>query len=78
MRVVKPLCCRFDRVDIADEVGDRHVGGRKFFAESRIPLNPFDLCRVAVFCNCVRPKFAHRSEGIIVDLASLNDWDVFV
>ena len=41
----------FDRIDVADDVGDGHVGSGKFFHETRIAIDPVDRCFVAVKLN---------------------------
>ena len=40
--------CRFDRVNVADDVGNRYVGRGEFFDKTIVARYPVNLCFVAV------------------------------
>ena len=44
---------RFDRIDVADDVGDGHVGRREFFDKTRIAIDPIDRRCVAVSASSI-------------------------
>ena len=68
----------FDRVDLADEVGDRRVGRRQFLAEARFTVHPFDRGVVAVLTHQIAGVLRHRVIGIVVDLGSGDHRQPFV
>src|SRR6266496_2749777 len=63
----------FDWIHVADDVGDRHVGGREFFYESRVALYPGDRCRVLMQLNRLPAVGADRMKRIVVDLRPGDD-----
>jgi len=68
----------FDRIDITDDVGDRHVGSRKLLDESIVAMYPVDLRLVAVQIDQLTPVRAQWSEWIVVDLGAGDDRDLFI
>ena len=67
-----------DRVDLADEVRDRDVGGGQLFAVAGLAADPADLDRVAVPLDQVEAAPADGTEGMIVDLAARDHGHEFV
>ena len=78
MGIVQALRRRLDRVDVADKVGDGHVGRRQLLAVSPAPVDPFDGCLVAAFADQVHGGFADRLIRVVVDLAPLDHRDIFI
>src|SRR5204863_4176096 len=73
-----PAFCGFYRIDIADYVGDRHIGRGKFFDKTVIPMYPIDLCFVSVNFERLAAIRAQRSKRIVVYFASGNDRNLIV
>src|SRR5438132_11314319 len=69
---VTALRC-LNRIHVADDVGDRHVGGCEFFYKSRIAFYPGDRRRVLMQFNRLTAERADRTERIIVDLRAGDD-----
>ena len=67
-----------DGVDLADEVGDRRVGGGELLAEALVAVDPFDRGGVAVLGDEVAGVAGHGMLGIVVDLAAGDDRDPVV
>src|SRR5437867_4856956 len=63
----------FDWIHVADNVGDRHIGGREFFYESRVALYPGDRCRVLMQLNRLTAVGADRMKRIVVNLGPGDD-----
>ena len=59
-----------DRVDLADEVGDRRVGGGQLLAEAVVAVHPVDRRVVALLGDEVAGVARHRVVRVVVDLAS--------
>src|SRR5262245_35558145 len=59
---------RLDRVNVADDVRDGHVGRRQLFNISRVTINPVNRRIVALFGDYLFAVSADRMERIIVDL----------
>ena len=59
-----------DRVDLADEIGDRDVGRRELLAVSLVARQPHELHRIAVVRDAVLARGADRLERVVVDLAA--------
>ena len=62
-----------DHVDLADQVGDRHVGRGEFFMITVVGADPCDRRAVALLGDQVAGKFRHRLEGIVVDFRAGDD-----
>ena len=60
MSVMETLRCGLDRIDVADQVGDRDVGRRKLFAVPLTPVDPLDGRRVAAALTMIQAELAHR------------------
>ena len=75
---MKSLCRRFDRIDIADEIGNRYVGCGKLFAEPRIVVQPFDFRCIAALTHEIGTAFTNGRVGIVVNLASFDDRNIFI
>ena len=72
VREVAPLG-DFDRIDLADQIGDGNVGSRELFAVTRIAVDPRDRKIIAHFVELLAADAADRFVRIVVDLAALND-----
>src|SRR5438552_2789714 len=59
-----------DRVDLADEVGDRDVGRRQLLAVAAVARDPDDLGRGVLLGEPRAAGAADRREGVVVDLAA--------
>jgi len=68
----------FDRIDVANDVGDRNVGCREFFYESVVPVNPIDLGLVAMQFDLPPAVSAQRLKRVVIDLRSGDDRDLRV
>ena len=62
-----------DRVDLADQVGDRDVWRRELLAISPVAADPRDRHRVSILGDEVETAPADRVVGVIVDLAPGDD-----
>ncbi len=62
-----------DRIYVADDVGDSHVGRRQLFDKTRVARNPADMSRVAMQFDHLSPVSANRLKGIVVDFRTGND-----
>ena len=62
-----------DRVDLADEVGDRRVGCRQLLAEAVVAVHPRDRRVLAVLGHEVAGVAGDGRVGIVVDLAAGDD-----
>src|SRR6267378_3041065 len=60
----------FDRVDLADEIGDRDVRRRELLAVALVAQQPHELDRIAVVGDAVFARGADRLERIVVDLTA--------
>ena len=78
VRQEMPAPRRLDRIDVADDVGDRHVRGRELLDEPQLARQPGDRRRVAALGDQLPPVFGDRIEGIIVDLAARDDRNLLV
>ena len=70
--------CRLDRIDVADDVGNRHVGRREFFDKASVAIHPVDLGRVAVKLDLLSAVSAQRCERIVVYFRAGDDRDLVV
>ena len=62
-----------DRVDLADEVGDRGVGCRELLAEPPLAVHPLDRGLVAALGDEHAGVVRDRVVGVVVDLAPRDD-----
>ncbi len=62
-----------DRVDFADEVGNRRIGGRQLFAITGGAVNPRDRGVVAEFQHQILGVLGNRVVGIVEDLGADHD-----
>ena len=62
-----------DRVDLADEVGDRRVGRGQLLAEAVVAVHPLDRRVVAVLGDEVAGVLRHRAVRVVVDLGAGDD-----
>ena len=67
-----------DRIDLADEVGDRDVRGGQLLSVSAIPGQPVDGRAVAVPVDDGSSSRADRRRRIVVELAPADDGQPFV
>ena len=59
-----------DRIDLADEVGDRDVRGRELLAVAAVAGDPADLGLVPALGDGLTAGLADRRERVVVDLAA--------
>ena len=50
----------FDRVNVADNVGNRHIRRRELFDKTLFAIDPVNLCFVAVQFDLLAPERAQR------------------
>ncbi len=62
-----------DRVDLADQIGDRRVGRRELLAVATIAVNPLDRCVVAAVGDEMTGVGGRGRIRIVVDLAAGDD-----
>ncbi len=62
-----------DRVDLADQVGDRRVGRGELLAEPLAAVHPVDRRVVAHLRDQIASVLRHRLVGVVVDLAAGDD-----
>ena len=65
--------CGFDRVDVADDVGDRRVRCGELLDVAGVFGEPSDRRRVALFCDDLLTYSTDRVEGVVVELAVRNN-----
>ena len=75
---IEPRVRGLDRVDVADHVGDRHVGRGELLDESRLAREPADLQAVALLRHARPAGGADGRQRIVVNLAAGNHRDPFV
>ena len=63
----------FDHVDLADQVGDGHVGRGQFFVVPPLPADPLDGRAVALAGDPFAGSPAERGERVVVHLAAGDD-----
>ena len=62
-----------DRVDLADQVGDRGVRRGELLTEPVVAMDPHDRRVLAVLGDEIAGVAGHRGVGVVVDLAAGND-----
>ncbi len=67
-----------DRVDLADEVGDRDVRGRELLTVALVAINPRYLDLVAVLGDEVEASTADGPVRVVVDLAARDHRDLLI
>ncbi len=67
-----------DRVHFADEIGDSDVRGGKLLAVTAVATEPLDGRGIALLIYFLLADGADRVEGIVVDLAALDNGHVLV
>ncbi|MFN8093447.1 MAG: hypothetical protein U0599_14735 [Vicinamibacteria bacterium] len=67
-----------DRVDVADDVGDRHVGRRELLDVALVATQPRDGRRLALLGDEIAAALAQGRLGVVVDLAPGHDRDRLV
>src|SRR5436305_14982945 len=73
-----PTLCGFDRVNVADDVRDGHVGRGEFFDEARVALDPLDVRHVAVKLKRLPTISGDWMKWIVVDFRARDDGDTFI
>ena len=63
----------FDRIDLADEVGDRDVRRGQLLAVALVAVDPCDRQGVAQLGRFLAAGAANRLERIVVDFAAIDD-----
>ena len=62
-----------DHVDLADQVGDRHVGGGELLVVAVLAADPGDRGGIAHRGDFILGFFRERRERVVVDLGALDD-----
>src|SRR5262249_24175150 len=65
--------CRFDGIDIPDDVRDGYVRGGQFFDIAFFPASIFDRCFVALFLHKIPTTATYWVERIVVNLTTCDD-----
>jgi hypothetical protein len=73
-REVEAAARSADRIDVADDVGDRHVGCRQLLDVARLRREPGDGRFVAHGGDQVATAPAQGCQRVVVDLAAGHDW----
>jgi hypothetical protein len=69
VRELQPGACRLDRIDVADHVGDGHVGRRQLLHVAGVALEPGNRRPIAGLGHLGAARAADRLERVVVDLA---------
>jgi len=72
---VEPGLRRLDRIDVADHVGDRDVGGRELLDVALVATQPADRQRVAFLRDARAARPAQRRERVVVNFAAWHHRD---
>ena len=67
-----------DRIEVADEVGDRDVGRRQLLDVARVAVEPGDRQVVARLPDARAARRAERRQRVVMDLAARDDRDRLV
>ena len=67
-----------DRIDLADQIGDRNVGGGQLLGVALVAADPFDFQFLAGFGQLAPAFLADRRHRTVIDLASLDRRHPFV
>ena len=78
VRQEMPAARGLDRVHVADQVGDGHVGGRELLDVARFARQPGDRRGVAQLRDPLPAVLGDRLKRIVVDLAARQHRDLFV
>ena len=68
----------FDRIDVADDVGNGDIRRRELFDKARVATDPIDAGRVAMQLNCLPAVGADGMKRIVVNFRAGNDRNLFV
>jgi hypothetical protein len=68
----------FDRIDVANQVGDRHVGRGELLAIALVPMDPPDRKRVSFGRRAPLADGANRRQRVVVQLAPVDGGDPLV
>src|ERR1700733_11900343 len=78
IRQVASTACRPNRIDVADDVGDRYVRSRELLDETQVARHPRDRSRIAFCGDLFFASAAERRERIVINLAPSNHWNLGV
>jgi hypothetical protein len=67
---IKRASCRFNRIDVAYQIGDGHVRRGQLLDVAFLGTEIRDRRRVAFFCDQVLAPAAQRFVGIVVNFAA--------
>ena len=67
-----------DRIDVADNIGNRHIGSCQLFDKARIAIDPGDRRGILMQLNRLPAVRADRMIRIIVDFRTGNDRNLIV
>src|SRR6185369_7115269 len=68
----------FDRIDVADNVGNCDIGRREFFDKPRIAANPIDRRHIAMLVEHAAAVSGDWTKRIVVDFGAGDDRDALV
>src|SRR5438105_8960344 len=68
----------FDRIDVANDISNRHIRRGQLFDKARIAIDPGDWRRVLMQLDRLSPMRADRMKRIVVDFRAGNDWNLLV
>ena len=69
---------RLDRVEVAEDVRDRHIRRRQLLDVAVLPRDPFDRCLFPVLFDQLPAVLGNRVERVVVDLTARQDRHAFV
>ena len=75
---MQPRVSGLDRIDVAEHVGNRHVGRRELFDVALLARQPHDRHPIAFRRHARAARRAQRREWVVVNLAAWDDGDPFV
>ena len=75
---IEPEISGFNRIYVADKIGNAHIRRGKLFPIAIAAVYPFNRRIVALFCDQLPGISRQRLKRIVVDITSRNDRDVFI
>jgi hypothetical protein len=68
----------FDRIDVANDVGDGNIGRRQFLHKACVTTDPGNRHRIAVLRKHLAPVSRDRAKRVVVDFGARDDWNALV
>ena len=78
MRVMQALSRRFDRINITNQIGYRHVRCGQLFAITLFSADPFNGGMVSILGHQITGVFADRRIGMAVYLTTFDNRDMLI